>query len=112
MSARKSPQGLGPAGKRIYVSLIEEYELAQHELVILLAAARTADALEGLQVVVDEQGLMQGDRVHPALVESRAQRLALARLLVSLRIPEEDDEGVRAQRRGTRGFYGPRGVAS
>jgi hypothetical protein len=52
---------------------------------------------------------------HPAVVEARQQRLALARLLAALRLPAgaEDDlaAGRRPQRRvGVRGFYGPRSV--
>ena len=60
-------------------------------------------------------GLTQ--RVHPAIVEARQLRIALARLSASLRLPagEEGDEPQhlrRPQRRGAaRGVYGVRGVA-
>ncbi|MDQ3274292.1 MAG: hypothetical protein M3Q39_04480 [Actinomycetota bacterium] len=40
---------------------------------------------------------------HPALVESRQQRLALARLLIALRLPDREEQ--RPQRRGLRGGY-------
>ncbi|MFC5208610.1 hypothetical protein ACFPM0_18860 [Pseudonocardia sulfidoxydans] len=44
-------------------------------------------------------------RVHPAVIEARQQRLTLARLVASLRVPDDGD--VRPQRRGAaRGFYG------
>jgi len=52
----------------------------------------------------------QGPRVHPALVELRQQRIALARLFAALHIPTGEDEG-RIQHRGTRGVYGIRGAS-
>ncbi len=52
----------------------------------------------------------RGPITHPALVESRQQRLVLARILTALRVPDAD--GVQPQRRGLRGFYGgDRGTA-
>lgn len=58
----------------------------------------------------------QGTKAHPAAVEARAQKIALARLLAALRLPAgaEDDQasGRRPQRRsGPRGVYGIRGAA-
>ena len=35
----------------------------------------------------------QGVRAHPALVEARQQRVTLAKLVASLRIPVEEEEG-------------------
>jgi len=62
-----------------------------------------------LDAIVRREGVIvsspQGEKAHPALVEARQQRVVLARLLASLRIPI-DEEG-RAQRRGgARGVYG------
>ncbi|GIF16210.1 hypothetical protein [Actinoplanes teichomyceticus] len=56
----------------------------------------------------------QGLKAHPAAVEARQQRIALARLMVALRMPAGDEgdqaQGRRPQRRtGVRGFYGIRG---
>ena len=56
----------------------------------------------------------RGRRAHPALVEARQQRIALARLLAALRLPagEEEAGDRRPQRRmGVRGVYGVGGVA-
>jgi hypothetical protein len=120
MSAgRKVPEGLKAGGRRLWKAIDDDYELDEHELALLLQAARTVDALDLLQAAVDAEGPLvsspQGPRAHPGLVEARQQRIALARLLAALRVPwgEEGDEqkGARPQRRvGVRGTYGLRSV--
>lgn len=80
----------------MWKSVTDDYELGQHELTILLEASRTVDALEKLETIVREEGVTtvtpQGVRAHPALVELRQQRVTLAKLIASLRIPLEDDQ--------------------
>ncbi len=102
------PRGLGPAGRALWRSVAGPFELEAHERTVLREACRTADACAALQRVADEEGPTldspQGVRVHPALVELRQQRLALARLLASLRIPT-DSEGRVQRRTGVRGVY-------
>lgn len=92
----KTPAGLKPGGRKLWRSVTDEYELGEHELSILLEAARTVDALDGLQRIVREEGVTnaspQGVRAHPALVEARQQRVTLAKLIASLRIPLDEDE--------------------
>lgn len=110
----KPPRGLGTSGRALWRAVMTDYELTEHEATILREACRTADALDGLQSLIDADGLMsatsQGPRVHPALVEARQQRIAFARLVTALRIPI-DDTG-RHQARGTlRGVYGIAGGA-
>lgn len=104
------PSDLRRSGRALWRDVLERYELDRHELTILREACRTADALDGLQALLDAEGLMgetsQGPRVHPALVEARQQRITFARLLTALRIPAGEQDG-RAQTRGTlRGVYG------
>jgi hypothetical protein len=62
--------------------------------------------------MLDAEGLTvhspQGGKAHPAVVELRAQRLLLARLIVALRVPLGDQADKPAgwtQRRGVRGVY-------
>lgn len=107
-------------GESLRAAVLADYELAEHELALLTEAVRTVDLLAELHRVADEEGSMvsspQGRRVHPALVEARQQRIALARLLAALRLPggEEGDEqsGARPQRRvGARGVYAIGGAA-
>ena len=104
----KPPSGLRSSGRALWRAVLRDYELDEHETTLLRECCRTADSLDGLQALLDAEGLTsessQGVRVHPALVELRQQRLALARLLTALRIPT-GETGERTQTRGT-----PRGV--
>lgn len=96
MSEVRVPTGLKAAGRSLWKSSTEEFELAQHELALLEEACRVRDRIRDLDKAVNEDGVMlsssQGARVHPAIAESRQQRLALARLLVTLGIPGLDDD--------------------
>jgi P27 family predicted phage terminase small subunit len=86
-----APRGLRPAGRRLWKAVTGEFDLDDHEAALLLQACRTVDNLDQLQAILDENGLIadssQGIRVHPALVEARQQRLALAKLLAALGLP-------------------------
>ena len=96
------PSDAGPAGRRLWASLTADFDLAEHEAALLREAVRTVDQLDQLAAVAAADGPMvatpQGPKVHPAVVEARQLRLVLARLLASLRVP--DDEGEQPQRRG------------
>jgi hypothetical protein len=120
VTADRTPSGLAAGGRRLWKSVTDEFDLEEHELVLLVAAVRTVDLLEKLDVEVRRDGptidTPQGMRAHPAAVEARQQRIALARLMAALRLPagEEGDQqaSARPQRRvGVRGTYGIRGVA-
>lgn len=101
----KTPTGLKPGGRKLWRSVTDDYELGEHELSILLEAARTVDALEALEKIVQDEGVTnvspQGTRAHPALVEARQQRVTLAKLIASMRIPLDDaeEEGRSPQKR-------------
>ena len=111
------PAGLADAGKKLWRAVTEEYEIDEHELLLLREASRCADRLDRLaeeaaagSVTVENH---RGDQVaHPAMVEARQQSLTLARLLASLRLPSGEETGERRpQRRGAaRGSYGLRAV--
>jgi hypothetical protein len=120
VSKPRIPAGAGAAGAKLWRAVLDEYELEEHELLLLREAVRTVDTLDALEARVATDGPLlgssQGDRAHPALVEARQQRIALARLLAALRLPagEESESGGdrRPQRRmGVRGVYGVGGVA-
>ncbi len=116
----KAPAGLGADARALWSSVIEEYDLEEHERALLVEACRTVDLLTKLDAEVRRDGPMlessQGLRAHPAAVEARQQRITLARLLAALRLPagEEGDQQAgarRPQRRaGVRGTYGIRGA--
>lgn len=109
-SAPRTPAGLQQGGRRLWKAVSGDYVLSEHETIVLREACRTVDALDGLQALVEGDGLMsessQGARIHPALVELRQQRIALARLFTALQIPLDDLEGRTQRRGGPRGVYG------
>lgn len=118
----KAPSGTGPAGRKLWRSVVEKYELEEWEMAILRELVRTVDQLDELAAIVATEGMMAPGpglttRVHPALTEARQLRLAMARLSASLRMPvgKEGDQPShlrRPQRRGgARGTYGLRVVA-
>jgi hypothetical protein len=122
MTIPRAPDGAGAAGKRLWKAVLTDFELAEHEQVLLRQAVRVADLCDQLQAVVVAEGpLLSVDghpRTHPAVVELRQQRIVLARLVVALRVPlgDQEQEGpaegpTRLQRRGTRGFYAISGEA-
>ncbi|MGP5724611.1 terminase [Arthrobacter rhombi] len=92
------PANLKAGGKKLWKAVTDEFELGEHELSVLLEASRTVDALEALEKVVRAEGVTmtspQGVKAHPALVEARQQRVTLAKLVASLRIPLEDSAEV------------------
>jgi hypothetical protein len=121
MTAQRVARGLRASGRRLWSSVLDDYELEEHERAMLLEACRSLDLLDELDKAVRRDGAVvsspQGERAHPAAVEARQQKIALARLLAALRLPagSEDDqaEGRRPQRRvGARGVNGIRGAAS
>lgn len=115
-----APAGAKASGRRLWRDVLGKYELEEHEEALLREAVRTVDLLDDLAAVVADEGLMvdgpHGSKVHPAMVEARQLKIALARLLAALRLPagEEDDGSVRRPQRrvGARGVYGVGGAAS
>jgi hypothetical protein len=76
----------------------QRLELDPPELELLTEACRTLDLITDLRAEAAKNGIViasnQGVRVHPAVVEARQQRLALAKLLAALGLPKglADDE--------------------
>lgn len=117
MTSRKPPSGTRAAGRRLWTSVVDEFELDERELVVLVQATRTADLLDDLETEIRDGGAIvdspQGRRANPAAVEARQQRVVLARLLAALRLPEDaaDPAGRPARRGGVRAPYKLRGVS-
>lgn len=108
-----APKGTKSSGRRLWRAVLGEFELDEHELALLREAVRTVDLLDDLAAQVADDGLMvdspQGRKLHPAAVEARQQKIALARILAALRMPSGDESEGRPQRRaGARGVYAPR----
>jgi hypothetical protein len=113
-SPEPAPADTGADGRRLWDAITREFQLEEHELVLLRQAVRVADTCTDLQAMLDRDGLLVRDRIHPASVELRQQRLLLGRLIVALRVPlgdTGDEEGApRTQYRGLRGPYQPRAL--
>jgi len=105
------------SGRALWASVVGEYELEEHERRLLIEACRTVDTLDDLSGIVAREGPMLAGRAHPALVEARQLRIALARLTAALRLPAGDEgdqqQGARRPQRrvGARGVYRLRGVS-
>ena len=113
------PPGTKGAGRRLWRSILADYELQEHEAALLRELVRCVDQLDELAAIVARDGLLvdgpgRTKRMHPAAVEARQARIALARLAAALRLPagEETVAGMRRPQRrvGVRGPYGLRSV--
>jgi hypothetical protein len=97
-----APAGAKASGKRLWRSILAEYELEEHEAALLREMVRTVDRLDELHGRGERDGVMVRDRLHPAM-----------------RLPAGDEESGdakqgtrRPQRRvGVRGPYRLRGVS-
>src|SRR4051794_16170619 len=116
MSTRKPvlPKGTGQSGRKLWASVVDEWLLDEHELALLREAVRTVDVLDKLDAILKRQGLIvdggkSGPKTHPALVEARQLKIALARIFGALRLPDGEDgtesQGRRQRRVGARGVY-------
>jgi hypothetical protein len=109
MSNPRTPSGLKTAGKRLWRDVHEHLDLDRHESELLLQACRVADHLDDLSAIVGREGVLKDGKPHVALVESRQQQVTFARLIATLRLPEDLEATVRPQRRGAaRGVYDKR----
>lgn len=107
-----APEGLEEKGTKLWASVVDEFELAEHELAVLEEACRIRDQLEKLRKAIKDDGTMipssQGSRLHPAIAETRQQQLAFARLLATLDVPGLEDDELPPST-GVRGVYTGKG---
>lgn len=85
------PAVLKHRGRDLWAALHERLEYEPHEQQIVLEACRTADHIDELQAVLDEDGFTSTGStgqtvVHPAVAELRQQQAGLARLLGALNL--------------------------
>lgn len=96
----QAPKTLGDAGralwKKILAAVREEFELDERELAILELACKQQDTASALDAALETAGVViqgsQGQpRMNPMIAELRQSRLAVARLLGELELPDSDD---------------------
>lgn len=93
----KQPAKLGTAGRELWQVMTGKYGFGPAELAVLSAACRQADDVARLEKLIDDDGvIVTGSagqpRLSAALTEVRHGRLALAKLIGELAVP--DDEGL------------------
>jgi hypothetical protein len=78
-----TPTELRESGACLWRSVVDQNVLDEHVSTLLLQASRTVDLLDELFEAVDRDGALivgdKGERVHPAAIEARQQRIALHR---------------------------------
>lgn len=97
-SVPRPPVGLGRRGRRLWKSIVDEFEPTESEVVLITEACRTLDDVELLRKeLADAPAVTTGSRgqevVHPLRAELRSQRLLLAKLLAQLDVPGLEDDG-------------------
>lgn len=102
MGEQKAPPGLGESGLTLWEDVTGRFDLDAENLGTLVDACRARDRLDVLATVLAESEPLvqtsQGVKPHPVFTEMRSTELAYARLVASLRLPEDDGE--QPQRRG------------
>src|SRR4051812_17807405 len=98
-SKRPPPAGLAARGRAFWRATVADYELSNHEMLVLLEVCRTIDEIDVLRAALAADGATvpgskKQPRSHPAFSEMRAARTSLARLLkvLALPVPQEDSE--------------------
>ena len=111
---QNAPSGMKASGKKLWVAITSDFDLEQHELLILKEACRTADRLDELDREMENEPLTvvnsKGDETaNPRIIEQRQQALTFTRLIASLKLPNEAGQ-VPQDRGAARGAYGIRGA--
>ena len=103
------PVDLRAAGRRLWASVVDDFDLGPDEVGALREACRTVDELDDLRQALKDQPMTvpgsTGQPVaHPLLAEVRRHRETLAKLLAALSLPagDEDQGQTPAQRRAHR----------
>lgn len=98
----------GGRGRGLWREITSVLDLDGRDLALLTETARCVDQLDQLDALAARDGPLTPDgRVNPVIIEARQQRVALARLIAALRLPEDlSQPDRRPQHRGVRGVYG------
>lgn len=95
MTQPKTPTGLGKAGRKLWQDLSGVFDLEDHELPMLEAAARQADDIAALEQAISRDGVtVEGSagqpRLNGAVSEVRQGRLALSKILGAIAWPTDE----------------------
>jgi hypothetical protein len=92
-----APSDLGERGAAFWQSAVTAFRAVRHRAELLVECCRLLDEVESLRDAVTRDGVTvlgstKQPRVHPALAQLLAHRLALGKLLSQLALPGVDDE--------------------
>ena len=96
MPPPRAPAGLGSRGKRLWRSILGDFELGTTETEVLTLAYRTLDRISALETdLKDASSIVLGSqgqpRPHPLAAELRAEVLLAGKLITQLGIPTDLD---------------------
>ena|SRR5665213_1349408 len=104
---QKPPGNLSAAGKRLWKSVCEEYELEERHMKTLQAVCEQTDRAASARLLVEAEGVCIKDRFnqskeHPGVAIERNAQLAALRLMRELGLDIEQPETRGPRRPGTR----------
>lgn len=95
----RMPKGFGPAGQKLWKTVLDEYELEYepHKLEILAHSCRVSDTVAELdRASANEPLTVRGSAgqmvIHPLISEIRFQRALLAQLLARLNFTASEED--------------------
>jgi len=96
MTTKKPPTSLGPAGRRLWRRVVDEFELNPVELELLAQACPLVDQLARLNALIEAdelvvEGSMGQPRANPLLDDVRKHVDVLNRVMMGMRIPTADE---------------------
>lgn len=84
----KPPRYLSASTRRWWCSVVEQWELEPHHIMVLTAAAEAWDRLQQARTIIGKEGIAMktrdGSKAHPAVQVERDSRLAFLRALREL----------------------------
>ncbi|RZS58975.1 hypothetical protein EV141_0188 [Microcella putealis] len=114
------PQGLNARGSIFWEEIHDDLEFDARDAAIVLEACRVLDVIDELTAAVDRDGVMTVGStgqpvVHPGVAEIRMQQATFARLMGSLKLPDDDAANdrfrhERAKAGAAARWYGPKAV--
>lgn len=111
-SIPRAPVGLGIEGRRLWKSVLQDFDLEPWQLAILRTACESADRVAEAREAVKRDGACVagrfGPKVHPMLAVERDSRTALLRALRELSLDSSQAEAY-ARPAPIRGRYQGRG---
>ena len=123
MSAPRPPETAQDAGRRLWKTVLGEYDLSGADLELLRQAVVIADELAILEKLIRASGPLIRDgngnpRANPAAVQFRLHADSLGKLLAALQVVgerlddpfDEHDQDRPQKRSGPRGYYRLRAV--